>query len=150
MRAAKFCSNCGEQLKAERANALPFRSYCACCAPRFRAMRLTLVAAFALCLTIGYAIGHYNAPRQSFYLIGTPIDPVKKGDEQSGATAQANANNSLAQGDKQPAASADRAAQMCGALTKSGKPCRRKVAGGGYCWQHRDKYGPKKPSATVQ
>lgn len=25
----------------------------------------------------------------------------------------------------------------CGARTKSGGSCRRKVSGGGYCWQHR-------------
>jgi len=150
MRAAKFCSNCGEQLKAERASALSSRSYCASCAPRFRKSRLMIVAAFALCLTIGYGIGHYNAPRQPFYLIGTPIDSVKNGNEQSGATAQANSNESHTRGNEQPAASTDRTAQMCGAPTKSGKPCRRKVAGGGYCWQHRDKYGPKKPSAAAQ
>ena len=150
MRAAKFCSNCGERLKAERASALSSRSYCARCAPRFRATRLMIAAAFALCLTIGYGIGHYNAPRQPFYLIGTPVDSFKNGNEQSGATAQANSGESPAQGNEQAAASTERAAQMCGAPTKSGKPCRRKVAGGGYCWQHRDKYGPKKPSTTVQ
>jgi len=26
---------------------------------------------------------------------------------------------------------------LCGAPTKSGKPCRRRVKGGGRCWQHR-------------
>jgi hypothetical protein len=26
---------------------------------------------------------------------------------------------------------------ICGAPTKSGKPCRRRVKGGGRCWQHR-------------
>lgn len=26
---------------------------------------------------------------------------------------------------------------ICGAPTKSGKPCQRKVKDGGYCWQHR-------------
>ena len=143
MQTAKFCSNCGEQLKAERASALSSRSYCGRCAPRFRKTRLMVVAAFALCLTIGYGIGHYNAPRQPFYLIGTPVGPVKNGNEQREAIAQANSSESHAQGNEQAADSPDRAAQMCGARTKSGKPCRRKVAGGGYCWQHRDKYGPK-------
>lgn len=28
---------------------------------------------------------------------------------------------------------------FCGALTKSGKACKRLVSGGGFCWQHRGK-----------
>src|ERR1044072_788587 len=127
MQIAKFCSNCGQQLKAERASALSFRSYCARCAPRFRKSRLMVVAAFALCLTIGYGIGHYNAPRQPFYLIVTPVDPARNGNEQRGATAQANSNESHEQGNKQVADTTDRAAQMCRARTKSGKPRRRRV-----------------------
>lgn len=27
--------------------------------------------------------------------------------------------------------------QYCGAPTKDGTPCKRKVKGGGYCWQHK-------------
>lgn len=26
---------------------------------------------------------------------------------------------------------------ICGAMTKKGRPCQRRVAGGGYCYQHR-------------
>nr|AUN37137.1 hypothetical protein [uncultured bacterium] len=29
---------------------------------------------------------------------------------------------------------------ICGAPTASGRPCQRKVHGGGYCWQHKDKF----------
>ncbi|HWO00750.1 MAG TPA: DUF5763 domain-containing protein [Blastocatellia bacterium] len=35
---------------------------------------------------------------------------------------------------------------VCGALTKSGRPCQRRVKDGGYCWQHRDKSGSHKPT----
>jgi hypothetical protein len=143
MRSARFCPGCGEQLKAEGSRLLSQGRYCARCAPRFRATRFMIVASFALCLTIGYAAGRYSAPRQPFYLIGTPLDEVKNSNEQGGAAAQADANKSPARGGQQPASSAGEEARTCGAPTKSGKPCRRKVAGGGYCWQHRDKYGPK-------
>lgn len=30
-----------------------------------------------------------------------------------------------------------RGSSLCGARTKKGSPCQRRVAGGGYCWQHR-------------
>ncbi|HKP86148.1 MAG TPA: hypothetical protein VJZ26_08630 [Blastocatellia bacterium] len=95
-------------------------------------------------MTIGYAVGHYNALRKPFYLIGTPIDPAANNNEENRTGAQPDGKKSLA-GIGQPSAySTDRGAAMCGARTISGKPCRRKVAGGGYCWQHRDKYVQKK------
>jgi hypothetical protein len=95
---------------------------------------------------IGYAFGRYAAPRQPFYLLGTPIDPVTDGNKRREANAQANANKS----GQPPAPSTDAAVKPCGAPTKSGRPCRRKVVGGGYCWQHRDRYGPKKSQASKQ
>ena len=152
MRTANFCSNCGEQLKANRANVLSARSYCRRCAPRFRLSRLVMIVNLAICLIIGYAFGRYNAPRQPFHLIGTPIDPITNSNEGRETNAQANANKSNA--NKPPApnsvlpeSSIDKVVKLCGAPTKSGRPCRRKVVGGGYCWQHRDK---KKPAASAQ
>src|SRR6185503_1333945 len=161
MRTANFCSNCGEQLKANRANVLSTRSYCPRCAPRFRLSRIVMIVNFAICLIIGYAFGRYNTPRQPFYLLGTPIDPVANSNKARETKAQANANNSTANNstannsnaDKSPArpeSSTDEVVKLCGAPTKSGRPCRRKVVGGGYCWQHRDKYGSKKPAASRQ
>lgn len=100
-----------------------------------------MIVSLAVCLTIGYAFGRYNTPRQPFYLLGTPIDPITNSNERRETSAQANANKS----GPVPASSTDEVIKPCGAPTKSGRPCRRKVVGGGYCWQHRDKYGSKKP-----
>ena len=33
-------------------------------------------------------------------------------------------------------ASSGSGSSICGATTKDGTPCQRKVSGGGYCWQH--------------
>ncbi len=155
MRTANFCSNCGEQLKANRASVLSARSYCSRCAPRFRLSRLVMIVSFAGCLIIGYAFGRYNTPRQPFYLLGTPIDPITNSNQRSETNAQANANKTNANKSATPnsplsESSTDEVVKLCGAPTKSGRPCRRKVVGGGYCWQHRDKYGPKKPAASEQ
>ncbi|MEW6210375.1 MAG: DUF5763 domain-containing protein, partial [Acidobacteriota bacterium] len=55
------------------------------------------------------------------------------------STASTQPNESLQQEIKpsisQAPASAN--ASICGARTRSGKPCQRKVQGGGYCYQHR-------------
>jgi hypothetical protein len=54
-----------------------------------------------------------------------------------------NAESSLVQDEKPPSESRGSMEPICGAPTKSGRPCRRKVKDGGYCWQHRDKSGVK-------
>ena len=154
MRTANFCSNCGEQLKANRARVFSARSYCLRCAPRFRLSRLVMIVSFAGCLIIGYAYGRYSTPRQPFYLLGTPIDPITNSNQRSETNAQANANKANANksatpNSPLPESSTDEVVKLCGAPTKSGRPCRRKVVGGGYCWQHRDKYR-KKPAASAQ
>ena len=139
MPAVKFCSDCGEQLKARRATLLPARSYCANCAPRFRSARLLLIASLAACAAGGYAIGRYTTPRQPFYLIGTPIGL-------NANRARLNSNQNAA-GREHQTMNSNRVERMCGAPTKSGRPCKRKVSGGGYCWQHRDKFAPKKAAS---
>lgn len=146
MRAVKFCSECGEQVKAGRATILPLRSFCRGCAPRFRGSRLLLIAALALFAAGGYAVGRYTTPRQPFYLIGTPIDLNAN---RARPSENQNSARSPDAGGKQ-VTRPDTVESVCGARTKSGRPCRRKVVGGGYCWQHRDKAAPKKTAARLQ
>ena|SRR5215208_205433 len=145
MRPVKFCSECGEQFKASRASSLPIGSFCARCAPRFPSARLLFIAALLLSAALGYAIGRHTTPRQPFYLIGTPIEL-----NENGARPSSNRNSSDSAGQRKQATSSDKVEGICGAPTKSGRPCKRKVSGEGYCWQHRDKFGPKKPSASAQ
>ncbi|HVG18364.1 MAG TPA: hypothetical protein VNI02_04875 [Blastocatellia bacterium] len=146
MRAVKFCSECGERMKANRASGLPFHSFCAGCAPRFRSARLLLIAALALCAAGGYVIGRYTMPRQPFYLIGTPIDLNAN---RARSSENQNGDRTSARGEKQ-ATNSNAVESVCGAPTKSGRPCKRKVLGGGYCWQHRDKFGAKKGEVNVR
>jgi hypothetical protein len=76
-----------------------------------------------------FVAGRLSAPRQTHYLIGSPINSA---DQQS----QAAVGQSSGTDPKRVSATAERA---CGAPTKRGRPCRRKVKGEGRCWQHRDK-----------
>lgn len=147
--AARFCSECGERLKAGRFSSLPFRSFCAHCSPRFKRARLLLLAVGILCAMIGFVVGRYGtAPSEPFHLIGTPIE--------SGATRVAPSSDAKAGRSSLEPQLPERAERLvispstvdeiCGARTKSGKPCQRKVKGGGYCWQHRS----QKPARTTQ
>jgi hypothetical protein len=152
MAAPKFCSECGERLKVKRPGILPFRSFCPRCSPRFKRIRVMLIGIPFLCAAIGFAIGRYTSAREPFYFIGTPVDLSA-----NRVARLADANNRLSYPrnetltrPEQLVISSTAAQAICGARTKSGKPCQRKVKGGGYCWQHRDRQAPKKEGSAGQ
>jgi hypothetical protein len=76
MQPAKFCSECGETLKAPRDRFIRGRAICDRCAPRFRARRFLKISSLALLLIIAFAIGRYGTPPRTVYLLGTPIEPI--------------------------------------------------------------------------
>jgi hypothetical protein len=139
MPAPKFCSDCGERLDMSRARLLAGRAQCAGCAPRYRLLRCVKVASLALLVIAALAVGRYGTPPRTVYLIGTPIAPIASAEPDTASTA----NPSTTPDATQANGSADEGVAICGAPTRSGKPCQRKVKGGGYCYQHRDKYGQK-------
>ena len=136
MTRSRFCSSCGEKLKVSRQRAWLFACRCAGCAPRERAGFLTLLVLFAL-LTAGFLAGRLTARNREVKFIGTPVDLAATPDNGAGGT------------EKPPAAGDAREEEveevwaMCGAPTKSDRPCRRKVRGGGPCWQHRQSVSPQ-------
>ena len=138
----RFCSACGEKLKAHR-RTLFLSSLCARCAPRYRASRLARFGLLAFALFGSYFVGWLNHAQQSVNFIGTPLDP------QSVNNYFANRQSIAGIAEPNPAAAQpakpqeDETYTLCGAPTKAGHPCRRKVKGWGYCYQHRDKYGQK-------
>lgn len=141
MAAARFCSECGEQLRVKRVSSLPFRSFCSRCSPRFRRARLMLIAAPVLCAAIGFAIGHYASAREPFFYIGTPVESSasRTAPSTDHTSAHSPAATEARTQRERLVISSSGADAICGARTKSGKPCQRKVKSGGYCWQHRSK-----------
>ena len=139
MPAVRFCSRCGEQLSPNRTAFLPLRAFCLHCAPMFRTARLLLLAAAAACTVVGFFIGQLTSTRERFLYIGTPVEssPMKSSPDKD-ADHSTRSTDSVTQRE-QLVISSSAAEGICGARTKSGKPCQRKVKGGGYCWQHRDK-----------
>ncbi|HJQ68803.1 MAG TPA: hypothetical protein VKA70_07515 [Blastocatellia bacterium] len=126
MRSPRFCSECGEKLLARPGRGSRARAFCKECAPPAWRSRIFAVAALFVLMTLSFAAGRYTVEREPFNFIGTPVD-----------LAAAPENDSLpAQAPTEPA---EAATALCGAPTKSGAPCRRRVRGGGYCFQHRRK-----------
>lgn len=138
MPAVKFCSQCGEQLSSNRNAILPVRAFCRNCTPMFNTARLILLAAAAACTIIGFAVGHLTSTRERFLYIGTPVESSRmKSSPDRDADHSTRSIDSVTR--EQLVISSSAPEGVCGARTKSGKPCQRKVKGGGYCWQHRDK-----------
>jgi len=152
MAAPRFCSECGERLMVKRLGSLPFRAFCSRCSPRFRPARLMLIVALASCVAIGFTIGHYTAAREPFYYIGTPIDPNSvriKPPPDDTSTHPSRSSESVTQREHM-VISPSGAEGICGARTKAGKPCQRRVKVGGYCWQHRRKPGTEQVAPNMQ
>ena len=139
MGAVRFCSECGARLKLKQITSLPFRSFCRECSPRNNRIRLMLFAVPVICAAIGFAAGHYASVHEPFYFIGTPIDlSAGSAPSNGGDGGHSSAGNVIPAQPGQPQIQPNAGDALCGARTKSGKPCRRRVKGGGFCWQHRN------------
>ena len=140
MAAARFCSECAARLKVRRTSILPFRSFCSACAPQYHRIRLILVLVPIMSAVIGFAVGHYTSTPEPFYFIGTRVDLAPNRTASSAGTDHPDGGSpTIGQSEKVVIPASTPA--TCGARTKSGKPCRRKVKAGGPCWQHRDAPG---------
>ena len=136
MTAVKFCTRCGFRPVTETSSLTSSALYCSRCSPLSRRVRYIFIGIAMLCAGIGFIAGRYTTSREPFYIIGTPIQI----DSKSVAPGQP---PTLSTGDSAPRAQLGDASAtnttICGARTKSGKTCQRKVKGGGFCWQHRAK-----------
>lgn len=147
---ANFCLACGARIMRKRRWAS--RRFCADCAPRFRkaefGKRLIAVSTIAI---VAFAVGRYLRPAPPPLIIersaSSPLSdlPVKP----NGASTPGQTQSGLAPAapnqrgeDNQPASASTTAASdvvyICGARTKKGTPCHRRVhAPGERCYQHK-------------
>ena len=145
-----FCAECGARVERARWRWWTSRRFCASCAPHFRRGRVAvpLVCGAAL-LAAGFAAGRLVRPAAPPLVVrqapgANPAAPLPARD----AAAKEPAPKRVA-----PAADAARygpdgtagerptdpeePVSLCGARTKKGTPCSRRVRGTGRCWQHR-------------
>jgi len=126
-----FCAECGEKLLRLRWHFWTSRRFCNRCARRLRKARFApvLLATFSL-FAGGYVIGRVRRPAPPPLLIVRRADsPLNDGQPQSAEAATT-----------QPAATTTPAEEpvfICGARTKKGTPCSRRVHGPVRCWQHK-------------
>ena len=144
-----FCCECGERVLRPRRRFWTSRRFCRGCAPRFR--RAGLKGALLLSASLflpGFLVGRLLSP---------PPPPLVV---ERGAQTAAPLPPSPLKSQPQPAYGPDGTANerptelqevvyICGARTKKGTPCQRRVRGPGRCWQHKGKPAMLPPSKLI-
>ena len=121
-----FCSDCGTRIMRERWHLWTSRRFCDSCAPRLRHTQITLPAFFSvLALILGWSLGQLRQARPPLII-----------EQRSVATTQPAPPNNTAATPQTLAALAPSTVSLCGARTKKGAPCSRRINGTGRCYQH--------------
>jgi hypothetical protein len=125
-----FCAECGEKVVRLKWNAWTSRRFCGDCAKRLRVYRLKpRLIAIACLLFVGFLAGRLNRPA------APPLVLARC----SNSTRNEAAKNGDAKPEAAPVSENDQLIYMCGARTKKGAPCSRRVHGPVRCWQHKGK-----------
>ncbi len=150
----KYCCHCGEKIERLEWRLLASRRFCEVCESDFAAREWLARAFVCLMAAVGvFGFGSYLragaerpvavSSKQSFDSVRTPSAPAPaaRRSPADDTAAAATANRAAA-----PRTSAEKSNKtdapseevyFCGAATKKGTACSRRVKGGGRCWQHR-------------
>ncbi|HEX8635856.1 MAG TPA: hypothetical protein VF703_17030 [Pyrinomonadaceae bacterium] len=152
-----FCAECGGRVARVRWRVWTSRRFCVGCEKRFRRGRLLrpLVACVAL-LGVGFGVGRAmrDAPPPLVIERRAP-PPAPLASQLPAASAATDASKDLrpqvfgADGtETERPTEPGEIVSVCGARTKKGTPCSRRVRGTGRCWQHRGR-GAMLPAAKL-
>ena len=124
-----FCSECGAKIVRLHWHPWSSRRFCDTCARRLRKERLQLPLISAVLLfSMGFVTGRALRPKPAPLIIQRSANsPLAKGEE-SGSQSVTNPN---------PPPLAEEVVYICGARTKKGTPCSRRVHQPARCWQHK-------------
>ena len=133
-----FCAECGSKRLRLRWHVWTSRKFCGRCARHLRKARFTQAFLISLALiSAGYVVGRARRPAPP------PLTIVRRSDsplnDQGLPTLQTAGNNSSVNSTQRDSAptSVEDTVYLCGARTKKGTPCSRRVHGPVRCWQHK-------------
>ncbi len=158
-----FCAECGGRVARLSWRVWTSRRFCEGCEGRFRRGRI--VRPFAFCLLLvgsGFLVGRAVRPQPPPLVVerGAPnVPPLASQGSSAGklpgaskeASAVTNAPVSVYGADgteTERPTDPEEIVSICGARTKRGTPCSRRVRGAGRCWQHRGR-GAMLPAAKL-
>src|SRR5947208_4246349 len=134
-----FCAECGERLARRGWRAWTSARLCGDCARRLgRVGWIKSLTMLAITAAAAFAMGRFLRPAPPLLLIqraaNSPLSDLPVNLNESGrATNRSNSTNTAA-----AVSSTDEPGYICGARTKKGTPCHRRVhAAGERCFQHK-------------
>jgi hypothetical protein len=128
-----FCCECGNKLIRLRWHFWTSRRFCNVCARRFRRERVVPLLLFSLALIAsGYLLGRTRQAAAPPLIIERRSDSPLNNFESEPSTASAPGTTSMS-----AANTIEADVYICGARTKKGTPCSRRVHGPVRCWQHK-------------
>jgi len=162
-----FCAECGARIVRERWRWWTSRRFCPACAggPGRRArFAWPLLAACGILLALGFVAGRFV---RRFASSAPPLLVIERQDQPSlvsisqavGAASEKKAAtpgvsvSSLSSGTNEASRESpedpNQVVSLCGARTKKGAPCSRRVRGTGRCWQHRGRAAMLPPEKLI-
>ena len=117
-----FCAECGARILRLRWRLWTSRRFCDTCLPKFRKQRLSAIVLGGAVLLVGIIIGRSLRPPPP------PLTIVRK---------EVVGNATTGSGGTIVQLPTIEEIYTCGARTKKGKPCSRRVHGPVRCWQHK-------------
>lgn len=137
-----FCSECGAKVLRLHWHFWTSRRFCKDCARRLRKARLVPVLLATLGLfAAGYVIGKTRRPAPPPLIIERRSDsPLNDSETSAGSTLQPStleSGSSPTEAARSSSAAVEEVVYLCGARTKKGTPCARRVHGAVRCWQHK-------------
>ncbi|HYY42225.1 MAG TPA: hypothetical protein VE775_05790 [Pyrinomonadaceae bacterium] len=134
-----FCAECGARIERTRWRWWTSRRFCPTCARQFRRARITRpLSASLLLLALGFGTGRALRPAPPPLVVASGAQPASVQLANAVATQTAHAYGADGTAAERPT-DPDEIVSVCGARTKKGTPCQRRVRGTGRCWQHLGK-----------
>ena len=154
----KFCCNCGEKIERVEWRLWTSRRFCDLCSTEYKYLDIVPLAALgggAFLSVLGLTL-FFGVPTEQASMAGTkrPISSAKQLKAAEPQLQNSNTQNTASSSDgptfngsgnsahqnpeqpvRKPITSEDEVF-YCGALTKKGTPCTRRVKKKGFCWQH--------------
>lgn len=125
-----FCSECGTKIVRLHWHPWTSRRFCDGCARRLLKERLQLpLISAALLFSMGFVIGRALRPKAPPLLIQRSANSPLAKSESAGAHTPSAANST--------SPLTEEAVYICGARTRKGTPCSRRVHQPARCWQHK-------------
>lgn len=134
-----FCSECGAKLLRLRWHLWTSRKFCNTCARRLRKPRLiSTVLATVTLVGAGYVAGRVRRPAPPPLIIERRSDsPLNDNGQPATSTQRLSSESGVSQTEATNASPAvEEVVYLCGARTKKGTPCSRRVREPVRCWQH--------------